>query len=168
MADTSKVVIQEPDIKFEELGESARKLRKQLLQIPVNRAEKALKFMTPRVGLRVAETVGTLDGDMEFGPYDEDRVDTDDVKITPRTLLVYLGSVVKDFSPNKIAKSIWGPSVLHGEAMKNTDLAVRFLLCLPVSWVTISIKSCLQLFAMPMETRLMTSSMALIPLPSLR
>ena len=62
MADTSKVVIQEPDIKFEELGESARKLRKQLLQIPVNRAEKALKFMTPSVGLRVAETVGTLDG----------------------------------------------------------------------------------------------------------
>lgn len=47
MADTSKVVIQEPDIKFEELGESARKLRKQLLQIPVNRAEKALKFMAP-------------------------------------------------------------------------------------------------------------------------
>lgn len=129
MADTSKVVIQEPDIKFEELGESARKLRKQLLQIPVNRAEKALKFMAPRVGLRVAETVGTLDGDMEFGPYDEDRVDTDDVKITPRTLLVYLGSVVKDFSPNKIAKSIWGPSVLHGEAMKNTDLALSGSCC---------------------------------------
>lgn len=127
MADTSKVIIQEPDIKFEELGESARKLRKQLLQIPVNRAEKALKFMTPRVGIRVAETVGTLDGDMQFGPYDEDRVDTDDVKITPRTLLVYLGSVVKDFSPNKIAKSIWGPSVLHGEAMKNTDLARKVL-----------------------------------------
>ena len=119
----AKVGIQEPEVTFEELAESARKLRKPLLQIPVMRAEKALKFMTPRVGIRVAETVGTLDGDMQFGPYDEDREDNSDVKITPRTLFTYLGSVVKNFKPNAIVKSIWGPSVLHGEGMKNTELA---------------------------------------------
>ena len=119
----SKVAIQEPEVTFEELAQSARKLRKQLLQIPVNQAEKALKFMTPRVGVRVAETVGTLTGDMQFGPYDEDREDNQDVNITPRTLFTYLGSVVKNFRPNAIVQSIWGPSVLHGEAMKNTELA---------------------------------------------
>jgi len=45
------------------------------------------------------------------------------VKITPRTLFTYLGSVVKNFRPNTIVQSIWGPSVLHGEGMKNTELA---------------------------------------------
>ncbi len=119
----SAVSIQEPEVTFEELAQSARKLRKQLLQIPTNRAEKALKYMTPRVGIRVAETVGTLTGDMQFGPYNEDREDDSDVKITPRTLYTYLGSVVKNFRPNTIVQSIWGPSVLHGEAMKNTELA---------------------------------------------
>jgi len=123
MATGSQVQIQEPEVTFEELAQSARKLRKQLLQIPVHRAEKALKFMTPRVGIRVAETIGTLDGDMQFGPYDEDREDNSDVKITPRTLFTYLGSVVKNFRPNTIVQSIWGPSVLHGEGMKNTELA---------------------------------------------
>ena len=123
MATGSQVKIQEPEVTFEELAQSARKLRKQLLQIPVFRAEKALKFMTPRVGIRVAETVGTLTGDMQFGPYDEDREDDSDVKIEPRTLFTYLGSVVKNFRPNTIVQSIWGPSVLHGEGMKNTELA---------------------------------------------
>ena len=127
MATGSQVQIQEPEVTFEELAQSARKLRKQLLQIPVHRAEKALKFMTPRVGIRVAETIGTLDGDMQFGPYDEDREDNSDVKITPRTLFTYLGSVVKNFSPNTIVQSIWGPSVLHGEGMKNTELARMML-----------------------------------------
>lgn len=123
MATGSQVQIQEPKVTFEELVQSARKLRKQLLQIPVYRAEKALKFMTPRVGIRVAETIGTLDGDMQFGPYNEDREDNSDVKITPRTLFTYLGSVVKNFRPNTIVQSIWGPSVLHGEGMKSTELA---------------------------------------------
>ena len=123
MVTGSQVQIQEPEVTFEELAQSARKLRKQLLQIPVYQAEKALKFMTPRVGIRVAETIGTLDGDMQFGPYDEDREDNEDVKITPRTLFTYLGSVVKNFRPNTIVQSIWGPSVLHGEGMKNTELA---------------------------------------------
>ena len=123
MAVGSQVQIQEPELTFEELAQSARKLRKQLLQIPVYQAEKALKYMTPRVGIRVAETVGTLTGDMQFGPYDEDREDNQDVNITPRTLFTYLGSVVKNFRPNTIVQSIWGPSVLHGEGMKNTELA---------------------------------------------
>lgn len=91
MATGSQVQIQEPEVTFEELAQSARKLRKPLLQIPVHRAEKALKFMTPRVGIRVAETVGTLTGDMQFGPYNEDREDNQDVKITPRTLFTYSG-----------------------------------------------------------------------------
>ena len=117
------MLIQEPEVTFEELAQGARKLRKQLLQIPVFQAEKALKFMTPRVGIRVAETVGTLNGDMQFGPYDEDREDNQDMNINPRTLFTYLGSVVKNFRPNTIVQSIWGPSVLHGEEMKTTDLA---------------------------------------------
>ena len=39
MATGSQVQIQEPEVTFEELAQSARKLRKPLLQIPVYQAE---------------------------------------------------------------------------------------------------------------------------------
>lgn len=123
----ASVNITEPSVSFEELAESARTLRRDLLTIPVIAANATLQYMTPRVGVRVAETVGTLKGDMQFGPYSETREDDEDVNITPRTLITYLGSCVKNFRPNDIVKSIWGPSVLHGEAMKQTELVRRVL-----------------------------------------
>lgn len=125
----AKVIINEPTVELQELADSAKKLRRELLLLPVKTANTTLQYMTPRVGVRVAETVGTLKGDMQFGPYSDTREDDDDVTITPRTLLVYLGSVVKNFKPNEIVRSIWGPTVLHGEAMKQTEL-VRMVLSL--------------------------------------
>lgn len=127
MAPNATVQITEPNVSFDELAESARRLRRELLTIPTIAAETTLKFMTPRVGVRVAETVGTLRGDMQFGPYNESREDNEDVNITPRTLRTYLGSCVKNFRPNDIVKSIWGPSVLHGEAMKQTEIVRKVL-----------------------------------------
>lgn len=123
----ASVQITEPSVSFEELAESARTLRRDLLTIPVIAANATLQYMTPRVGVRVAETVGTMKGDMQFGPYSETREDNEDVTITPRTLYTYLGSCVKNFRPNDIVKSIWGPAVLHGEAMKQTDLVRKVL-----------------------------------------
>lgn len=127
MAGKASVQISEPKVSFEELAESARRLRRDLLTIPVIAANTTLQFMTPRVGVRVAETVGTLKGDMQFGPYSETREDDEDVSITPRTLYTYLGSCVKNFRPNDIVKSIWGPSVLHGDAMKQTEIVRQVL-----------------------------------------
>ena len=101
MATGSQVQIQEPEVTFEELAQSARKLRKPLLQIPVFQAEKALKFMTPRVGVRVAETVGTLTGDMQFGPYNEDREDNQDVTSTLSTDLATSGASQAFFQTTK-------------------------------------------------------------------
>lgn len=112
---------------WKELSESAVKLRQQLLQLPIMSAQKTLKYMTPRVGIRVAETVGTLDGNMQFGPYSATREDNEDVNISARTLNVFLGSVVKNFSPNDIYKSVWGPKYLHGEEMKRTDITLAVL-----------------------------------------
>lgn len=123
----ASVLINEPSVSFDELAQSARTLRRELLTIPVHAANQTLQFMTPRVGVRVAETVGTLKGNMQFGPYSETRKDNEDVTITPRTLYTYLGSCVKNFRPNDIVRSIWGPSVLHGEAMKQTEIVRKVL-----------------------------------------
>lgn len=127
MPGKASVIITEPVVSFDELAESARTLRRDLLTIPVFAANKTLQYMTPRVGVRVAETVGTMKGDMQFGPYSETREDDEDVTITPRTLYTFLGSCVKNFRPNDIVKSIWGPSVLHGEEMKQTELVRKVL-----------------------------------------
>lgn len=111
----------------EDLATSARKYRQELIMQPVHALADTLKHMQLRTGIRYSETVGELSGDIEIGPYSESRVDNDGVAIKGRTLYTYLGSVVKKFSPNSVAQSLYGSAITKGEALKTTEITKQVL-----------------------------------------
>ncbi|WP_304772383.1 hypothetical protein [Paramuribaculum intestinale] len=111
----------------QDLATSARTYRKDLLMVPVHALAKSLQHMTLRIGVRHSEKVGELTGDIEMGPYSETRVDDKDVSISTRELKTYLGSVVKKFSPNSVAQTVYGSSITKGESLTNVEI-VRLVL----------------------------------------
>lgn len=103
-----------------DLGKNFTKWRKELLTLPTFRFRDAFgDLFKIRTGVRYKESVGSLTGDMQIGPYDPMRVDTNDVTITARTLEVFLGSVVKQLDPNSAIQSIWDEYVAKGASAKN-------------------------------------------------
>ena len=110
-----------------DLATSARTYRKDLLMVPVHALAKSLQHMTLRTGIRHSEKVGELTGDIEIGPYSETRVDDENVGIITRELKTYLGSVVKKFSPNSVAQTVYGSSITKGESLTNVEI-VRLVL----------------------------------------
>ena len=110
-----------------DLKKSAVNYRKDLLVMPVIAAEATLQHMTPRPGIAGREVLGQLSGGIELGPYDPNRVDDSGVKIEPRTLETFLGSVVKKFDLNSVAKTVYGSLTTQGEALASTDLAIQVL-----------------------------------------
>lgn len=116
------------NITVEQLAKSALKFRKEILMMPVmSLREDFLQYVTLRTGIRYAEQVGQMSGSAEIGPYNEDRVDDDDVKITPRTLYTYFGSLQKKFSPNSVYQSIYGSAITKGEGLKTTEITRQVL-----------------------------------------
>lgn len=111
----------------QDLATSARTYRKDLQMVPVHALAKSLQHMTLRTGVRHSEKVGELTGDIEMGPYSETRVDDKDVSISTRELKTYLGSVVKKFSPNSVAQTVYGSSITKGESLTNVEI-VRLVL----------------------------------------
>ena len=111
----------------EQLSKSAVKYRKELLMMPVLAMATTLKHMTQRPGVRGKEVVGELAGNIELGPYDEGREDTDAVAINPRVLETFLGSVVKKFSPNSVWQTVYGNLISKGDALKNVDITRQVL-----------------------------------------
>lgn len=111
----------------QDLATSARTYRKDLLMVPVHALAKSLQHMTLRTGVRHSEKVGELTGDIEMGPYSETRVDDNAVSISTRELKTYLGSVVKKFSPNSVAQTVYGSSITKGESLTNVEI-VRLVL----------------------------------------
>ncbi|WP_304731577.1 hypothetical protein [Paramuribaculum intestinale] len=111
----------------QDLATSARTYRKDLLMVPVHALAKSLQHMTLRSGVRHSEKVGELTGDIEMGPYSETRVDDKNVSISTRELKTYLGSVVKKFSPNSVAQTVYGSSITKGESLTNVEI-VRLVL----------------------------------------
>ena len=110
-----------------ELQKSAVNYRKDLLVMPVISAEDTLQHMTPRPGVAGREVLGQLSGGIEIGPYDPKRVDDNDLNVKPRTLETYLGSVVKRFDPNSVAKTVYGSLVSQGDALASADIARQVL-----------------------------------------
>lgn len=110
-----------------DLKKSAVNYRKDLLVMPVIAAEATLQHMTPRPGSAGREVLGQLSGGIELGPYDPNRVDDSGVKIEPRTLETFLGSVVKKFDLNSVAKTVYGSLTTQGEALASTDLSMQVL-----------------------------------------
>ena len=111
----------------EQLSKSAVKYRKVLLMMPVLAMATTLKHMTQRPGVRGKEVVGELAGNIELGPYDEGREDTDAVAINPRVLETFLGSVVKKFSPNSVWQTVYGNLISKGDSLKNVDITRQVL-----------------------------------------
>ena len=110
-----------------ELQKSAVTYRKELLVMPVIAAEATLQHMTPRPGVAGREVLGQLSGGIELGPYDPKRYDDDGLDIKPRTLETYLGSVIKRFDLNSVAKTVYGSLTTQGEALTSLDLARQVL-----------------------------------------
>ena len=110
-----------------ELQKSAVTYRKDLLVMPVIAAEATLQHMTPRPGVAGREVLGQLSGGIELGPYDPKRYDDDGLDIKPRTLETYLGSVIKRFDLNSVAKTVYGSLTTQGEALTALDLARQVL-----------------------------------------
>ena len=125
MSETNKFVA--PVDVHEQLQNTAKKYRNQLITMPTRGLKKSLSYMTLRPGIRVSETVGELTGGAEFGPYDENRVADGKVKITPRTLEVFLGNVDIKFSPNSVYSTIWGANAMNGDALKNVPITLQVL-----------------------------------------
>lgn len=111
----------------EKLSKSAAKYRKELLAVPMLALGPALSYLTLRRGIRGSETVGTLTGNIELAPYNEDREDTEKVGISGRTVSNFLGSVVKKFSPNDVVESIYGADITQGDGLKNVDITLKVL-----------------------------------------
>ncbi len=118
----AKVIITPDD-----LAKSARTYRRELLIMPVHGLSTSLPYMSLRTGIRHSETVGELSGDIQFGPYSETREDDSDISINGRILTTYLGSVVKNFSPNSITQSIYGAAMTKGESLKTADITLQTL-----------------------------------------
>ncbi len=110
-----------------ELQKSAVTYRKDLLVMPVIAAEATLQHMTPRPGVAGREVLGELSGGIELGPYDPKRYDDEGLDIKPRTLETFLGSVIKRFDLNSVAKSVYGSLTTQGEALTSLDLARQVL-----------------------------------------
>lgn len=111
----------------DELAKGAHKLRRELLMMPVHAMAPVLQHMSLRTGIRYAETVGQLEGDMQFGPYSDTRIDKSDTNINGRTLYTFFGSVVREFKPNSVVQSLYGSAITKGEALKQTDIVKKVL-----------------------------------------
>ena len=110
-----------------ELQKSAVTYRKDLLVMPVIAAEATLQHMTPRPGVAGREVLGQLSGGIELGPYDPQRYDDEGLDIKPRTLETFLGSVIKRFDLNSVAKTVYGSLTTQGEALTSLDIARQVL-----------------------------------------
>lgn len=111
----------------EDLGKNFVKWRRDLLLTPTFKFRDAFGGLFKIVsGVRYKESVGSLTGDMQIGPYDPFRVDHNDVGVAARTLEVFLGSVVKELDPNTAIQSIWDEYVAVGEKAKNIPF-VKFV-----------------------------------------
>lgn len=113
-----------------DLKKSATTFQKELLMTPVISCSETLQHFTGRPGVAGREVIGRLTGDIELGPYNATRVDDTGVKITPRVLETYLGSVVKKFDPNEAAKTVWGEAFAQGEELTKAALVLQVLIYL--------------------------------------
>lgn len=113
-----------------DLKKSATTFQKELLMTPVISCSDTLQHFTGRPGVAGREVIGQLTGNVELGPYNATRVDDTGVKITPRVLETYLGSVVKRFDLNEAAKTVWGEAFAQGEELTKAALVLQVLIYL--------------------------------------
>jgi hypothetical protein len=111
----------------QELADSAAKFRSDLLMMPIHALDTTLNHMSLRFGIRGKETVGQLGGNIQIGPYDPNREDNEPMTIKGRTLETFFGSVIKNFEPNSVAKSVYGDIALKGTGLTSTKISTLVL-----------------------------------------
>lgn len=111
----------------EALATSAAKYRTELLKQPILALGPALNYFSLRTGIRYSETVGEMAGDIEMGPHNPYRVDRSSIDVKGRTLYTYFGSVVKEFDPLSVVKTVYGSSITKGEGLKSVPIVMRVL-----------------------------------------
>lgn len=122
MANLINIVPSESD-----LAKSAIKYRNTLLMLPIFTLEESLQHMSLRVDLRDREIVGQLEANMQFRPHDVKAIDQSDINIIARELEVFHGSVVKEFDPLQVVKTLYGNNVLKGEGLKTVPITLQVL-----------------------------------------
>ena len=112
-----------------ELQKSAQKFRKELFIVPMLAAEATLKHFTPHLDLDGDVTLGQLTGDIQLAPFKADRGTSGEGKfaIAGRKLEIFLGNCADRFNPNAVWGSIYGSKVLHGDGLKNVNIAKAIL-----------------------------------------
>lgn len=114
-------------ITLEALKKSAHTYEKQLLQMPVISAQDTLQHMTPLPGIYGSHTLTEITGDFELAPYKRTRWEDGQVTLTPRTLETYLGNCAKNFDPNELYGTVYGPRFFQGEPLKEAQIAQDIL-----------------------------------------
>lgn len=110
-----------------ELQRSAVQYQKELVSLPVLSARNTLQHLTPMPGLHGRVVLSELGGGAELGPYDPDRVDSDQLPLSKREIEVFLGSMVKKFDPNQLRDTVFGQVLSQGEGLKDVDFARQIL-----------------------------------------
>ncbi len=130
MANISDMTVDElaQVITTDELRESAKKISKQLQQIPFQTLQqKTAKYITILPGIRNSLTLPELDGDAQLAPYKKDNRQDADYEIKARVLEVYPGNCAKDFDPMPLLHSIWGESIAMGENISKGMIARKLV-----------------------------------------
>ncbi len=107
---------------------AATTFRPQLLRIPILAIADVLKYMTPRYGVRYAEMVGQLTGDVEFAPYKKAKSESL-LNMVLRTLRTFFGYANVPFEPNGIISTLLGHTAAQasGDELAQTPSALEVL-----------------------------------------
>lgn len=111
----------------DDFAAAAIQYRKELLMAPIIGLQSSLAYMTARPGIRYAERVGTLSGNVQVQPYRSSVKSDDDFKLAFRELRTHLGAVVQNFEPNSVASTILGIGATKGDGMATTPSAYSVL-----------------------------------------
>ena len=96
--------------------------KNEILAMPKQKMYDTIKHMTTRMGIRYKEIVGQIDGDIQVGPYDKNRVDTNGMTISGRELEVFFGNAVKSFDPNDVIQSVYGEATNKGAELTQANI----------------------------------------------
>lgn len=124
---TSSITYMGITITDQDLAQSAKKFRRELLMMPMFALSDITKHMSTRLGIRGKEVVGQLGGNFKFGPYDAKRRDTGKIEITPRELETFLGSAVENFDPRAVFTTVYGESLAAGDKLTSAFISRRIV-----------------------------------------
>lgn len=131
MAKSASQALMTPDKMAErvtpaELETACRQYQQQLITQPIEvMKDNTLKFITLVPGVRNQLTWGELHGDAQLSPWSKKNGQSADYKIEGRTLQVWPGNCSYDFDPMEVFQSIYGHSILLGEQLTTSQIAVR-------------------------------------------